>query len=84
MQIMKRDMESTTVDHAAALVGFRTAQEFQALEDESKLTRDEASRLGAELAAERSLRMAEQASREKAEQAADTLLGETKKLQAAT
>ena len=36
MQIMKRDMESVAVDHAAALVGVRTTQEFQALEEESK------------------------------------------------
>ena len=74
MQIMKRDMERAAADHAAALVGVRTAQEFQALEEESQRTREE-------LAAERSQRIAAQASLEKAEQAADTFLGETKKLQ---
>ena len=73
---MKRDMEGATANHAAALVGVRTAQEFQALEEELKRTHEE-------LAAERSLRVAEQVSREKVEQAADTFLGETKKLQAA-
>ena len=76
MQIMKRDMESAAADHAAALVGVRTSQEFQALKEESKRTREE-------LVAERSLRVAEQASREKAEQATNSFLGETKKLQAA-
>ena len=73
---MKRDMESAAADHAAALVGVRTAQEFQALEEESRRTREE-------LVAERSQRMTAQASLEKAEQAADSFLGETKKLQAA-
>ena len=73
---MKRDMESAAADHAAALVGVRTAQEFQALEEESRRTREE-------LAAERSQHMAAQTSLEEAEQAADTFLGETKKLQSA-
>ena len=59
MQIMKTDMESAAADHAAALTGVRTAQEFQALEEESKRAREEVSRLGTELAAERSLRAAE-------------------------
>ena len=76
MQIMEQDKENTAAAHAAALAGARPAREFQALEEELKRAREE-------LAAEKSLRMAEQASREKAEQAADTFLGETKKLQAA-
>ena len=52
MDIMHKDMESAAADHDVALVRVRTAQEFQAFEEESK-------------------------------QAADTFLGETKKLQAA-
>ena len=51
-------------------------------QEASRRTREKASHLGAELATERSLRAAEQASREKAEQSADTFLGETRKLQA--
>ena len=46
------------------------------LEEELERSREEP-------ATEKSLRVAEQASREKAEQAADTFLGETKKLQVA-
>ena len=61
-------MESAAADHAAALAGVRTTQEFQALEEESKRTREE-------LIAERSLCVVEHASREKAEQVADTFLG---------
>ena len=53
------DMENAVADHTAALTGVRTAQEFQALEEESKRAREEVSRLGAELAAARSLRAAE-------------------------
>ena len=52
------------------------------LEEESRRTREEVARLSAELASERSLRAPEQVSREKAEQSADTFLGETRKLQA--
>ena len=55
IQIIKKDMESAAADHATALVGVWTAQEFQALEEESKRTHEE-------LVAERSLRIAEQAS----------------------
>ena len=69
MQIMEKDKENTAAAHAAALAGVRTVQEFQALEEELKRAREKAA--------------AEKASREKAEQAADTFLGETKKLQAA-
>ena len=76
MQIMEKDKERAEADHAAALAGVRTAREFQALEEELKRAHEES-------AAEKSLRAAEQASREKAEQAADTFLWETKKLQAA-
>ena len=76
MQIMEKDKESTAAAHADALAGARTAREFQALEEELKRAREE-------LATEKLLRTAGQASREKAEQAADTFLGETKKLQAA-
>ena len=76
MQIMQKDMESAVADHVVALAGVRTAQEFQVLEEELKRAREEST-------AERSLRVVEQASREKAEQAANTFLGETKKLQAA-
>ena len=76
MQIMHKDMESAAADHAVALARVRTAQEFQPLKEELKRAREES-------AAERSLRVAEQASREKAEQASDTFLGETKKLLAA-
>jgi len=75
MQTMQKDMESAAADHAVGLAGVRTVQEFQALDEELKRAREES-------AAERSLRVAEQASREKPEQAADTFLGETKKLQA--
>jgi cell division protein ZapA (FtsZ GTPase activity inhibitor) len=60
---MKTDMESAAADHVAALTGVLTAQEFQALEEELKRTHEEVSHLGAELVAERSLRVAEQASR---------------------
>ena len=69
MQIMEKDKEDTAAAHAAALAGARPVQEFQALEEELKRAREKAA--------------AEKASREKAEQAAETFLGETKKLQAA-
>ena len=82
MQIMKTDMESAAADDVAALTGVRTTQEFQALEEELKQAHEEVSRLGAELATERSLRAAERESREKAEQSTGTFLGDTKKLQA--
>ena len=52
IQIMEKDKESATADHAAALAGVRTAREFQALEEELKRAREE-------LAAEKSLRVAE-------------------------
>ena len=76
MKIMEKDKESTAAAHADAVAGARTAREFQALEEELKRAREES-------ATEKLLRTAGQASREKAEQAADTFLGETKKLQAA-
>ena len=68
MQNMKADMESAAADHAAAFARIRSAQEFHALVEDSKRAREEVSHLGAELAAERSLRVAEQVSLEKAEQ----------------
>ena len=69
MQIMEKEKTSAAAAHAAALAGARTAQEFEALEGELERARGESA--------------AEKALREKAEQAADTFLGETKKLQAA-
>ena len=51
---MKTDMESAAADHATALAGVRTTQGFQALEEESKRARKEATRLSTELTAERS------------------------------
>ena len=67
MRNMKADMENSAVEHAAALAGVHPAQEFQALKEESKRAREEMTCLNAELAVERSLRVAEKASREKAE-----------------
>ena len=66
MQIMEKEKTSMAAAHAAALAGARTAREFEALEGELERARGE-------LATEKALR-------EKAEQAADTFLGETKKL----
>ena len=75
MQIMEKDKESMAAAHAAALAGVRTAREFRALEEELKRAHEKS-------VADESLLVAERASREKAEQAADIFLGETKKLQA--
>ena len=69
MQIMENEKTSMAAAHADALAGARTAREFEALEGELERTRGESA--------------AVKALREKAEQAADTFLGETKKLQAA-
>ena len=82
MQNMKTEMESTAVEHATVLAGLQSTQEFEAVEEESKRACEEVARLSAKLATERALRVAEQASREKAEQSADTFLGEAKKRQA--
>jgi len=76
MQIMEKDRESTAAAHAAALAGVRPAREVRALEEELKRAREKSE-------ADELLLAAERASREKAEQAADIFLGETKKLQAA-
>ena len=71
MQIIENDKESMAAAHAAALAGVRTAREFRALEEELKQAREKS-------VADESLLMAEQASQEKAEHAADTFLGETR------
>ena len=64
---MKDDTEKAVAEHVTTITGVRSSQEFQALEEELRRAHEESAHLCAELATKRSLRVDEQASRERAE-----------------